>query len=93
MTTLGLSIILQNAALIIFTSDPKQVPTPLSATIISPLEIRTSVKRVLIIAVVILVFFGLQWLVKNSELGKTMRAVSQNRDMCEVVGIMCAKLL
>ncbi len=92
VTTLGLSIILQNAALIIFTSDPKQVPTPLSATIISPLGIRTSVQRVLIIAVVILVFFGLQWFVKNTKLGKTIRAVSQNRDMCEVVGIDVRKI-
>ena len=92
VTTLGLSIILQNAALIIFTSDPKQVPTSLSATIISPLGIRTSVQRVLIIAVVILVFVGLQWFVKNTKLGKTMRAVSQNRDMCEVVGIDVRKI-
>jgi branched-chain amino acid transport system permease protein len=92
VTTLGLSIILQNAALIIFTSDPKQVPTSLSATIISPLGIRTSVQRVLIIAVVILVFIGLQWFVKNTKLGKTMRAVSQNRDMCEVVGINVKKI-
>jgi branched-chain amino acid transport system permease protein len=87
VTTLGLSIILQNAALLIFTSDPKQVPTSLSALIISPLGIRTSVQRLLILAAVVLIFFGLQWFVKRTKLGKTMRAVSQNREMCEVVGI------
>ncbi len=87
VTTLGLSIILQNAALLIFTSDPKQVPTSLSALIISPLGIRTSVQRLVILAAVVLVFFGLQWFVKRTKLGKTMRAVSQNREMCEVVGI------
>lgn len=92
VTTLGLSIILQNAALILFTSDPKQVPTSLSTIIISPLGIRTSVQRVLIIGVVILVFIGLQWFVKSTKLGKTMRAVSQNRDMCEVVGIDVRKI-
>jgi branched-chain amino acid transport system permease protein len=87
VTTLGLSIILQNAALIIFTSDPKQVPTPLSSMIISPFGVRTSVQRLLILVVVVIVYIGLQWFVRRTRLGKTMRAVSQNREMCEVVGI------
>ncbi len=87
VATLGLSIILQNAALVIFTSDPKQAPTPLTATIVSPLGIRTSVQRLIILGVTIAVFVGLQWFVKRTKLGKTMRAVSQNPEMCEVVGI------
>ena len=87
VTTLGLSIILQNVILTIFTSDPRQVPTPLSTQIISPLGIRTSVQRIVILLFVVVIFFGLQWFVKRTKLGKTMRAVSQNREMCEVVGI------
>lgn len=87
VTTLGLSIVLQNAALVIFTSDPKQVPTPLTSAIVAPLGIRTSVQRLLILAVVVVVFVGLQWFVHKTKLGKTMRAVSQNPEMCEVVGI------
>jgi branched-chain amino acid transport system permease protein len=87
VTTLGLSIVLQNAALLIFTSDPKQVPTPLTSTILTPLGIRTSAQRLLILVVVVAVFVGLQWFVKYTKLGKTMRAVSQNPEMCEVVGI------
>jgi branched-chain amino acid transport system permease protein len=87
VTTLGLSIVLQNAALLIFTSDPKQVPTPLTSTILTPLGIRTSAQRLLILVVVVAVYIGLQWFVKYTKLGKTMRAVSQNPDMCEVVGI------
>jgi branched-chain amino acid transport system permease protein len=87
VTTLGLSIVLQNAALLIFTSDPKQVPTPLTSTILTPLGIRTSAQRLVILVVVVAVYVGLQWFVKYTKLGKTMRAVSQNPDMCEVVGI------
>lgn len=87
VTTLGLSIVLQNAALVIFTSDPKQAPTPLTSTIVAPLGIRTSVQRLLILAVVVVIFIGLQWFVHKTKLGKTMRAVSQNPEMCEVVGI------
>lgn len=87
ITTLGLSIILQNAAQLIFTTDPRPVPSPLTSIILTPLGIRTSAQRLLVLVVVAIVFFGLQWFVKYTKLGKTMRAVSQNRDMCEVVGI------
>jgi len=87
VTTLGLSIVFQNAAQLIFTTDPRQVPTPLTKTILAPLGIRTSAQRLVILLVVVIVFVGLQWFVRYTKLGKTMRAVSQNRDMCEVVGI------
>jgi branched-chain amino acid transport system permease protein len=87
VTTLGLSIILQNAALILFTSDPRQVPTPISSQVVSFFGIRTSVQRLVILLAVVLIFFGLQWFVRYTKMGKTMRAVSQNRAMCKVVGI------
>jgi branched-chain amino acid transport system permease protein len=87
VTTLGLSIILQNAALILFTGDPRQAPTALTATIISPFGIRISAQRILVLVITIVVFVGLQWFVRRTKTGKTMRAVSQNRAMCEVVGI------
>lgn len=87
ITTIGLSIILQNAALAIFSSDPRQTPTALSSLIISPFGIRMSVQRVIILVVAVAVFVGLQLFVKYTKFGKTMRAVSQNKDMCQVVGI------
>lgn len=87
ITTLGLSIILQNAALILFTSDPRQIPTQLASNILEFLGIRISVQRLLILAVVIVVVVGLQWFVRRTKLGKVMRAVSQNREMCAAVGI------
>jgi len=51
-----------------------------------------SAQRLLVVVVALLVFIGLQWFVKKTKLGKTMRAVSQNRDMCEVVGINAKKV-
>ncbi len=87
VTTLGLSIILQNAALIIFTGDPRQTPTALTASIVSPFGIRISMQRIVVLVVTIVVFVGLQWFVRRTKTGKSMRAVSQNPAMCEVVGI------
>lgn len=87
ITTIGISIILQNAALIIFSSDPRQITTDLATQIVTISGIRVSILRIIILAVVVLVFIGLQWFVKHTKLGKVMRAVSQNREMCAVVGI------
>ncbi|MCC6146230.1 MAG: branched-chain amino acid ABC transporter permease [Anaerolineaceae bacterium] len=92
ITTIGLSIILQNAALAIFSADPRTTPTSLSNTVISPLGIRISVQRLIILVVAALVFAGIQVFVKHTKLGKTMRAISQNREMCQVVGINTRKI-
>ncbi len=66
ITTLGLSIVLQNAALALFSADPKQTPTALANEIISPLGVRISIQRLLILVVVILIFVGLQLFVKRT---------------------------
>ncbi len=87
VATLGISIILQNVAQIIFTTDPRQTPTPYSTQILSMLGFRISVQRIIVLVVAALVFIGLQWFVKQTKMGKAMRAVSQNREMCRVVGI------
>ena len=87
VATLALSIVLQNLALIQFTSDPKQVPTPYTRQILEVLEVRISAQRIIVLVMVVLVFIALQWFVKRTTLGKAMRAVSQNREMCEIVGI------
>ncbi len=87
ITTIGLSIILQNAALILFSSDPRQITTQMASSPVTVLGIRISLQRLLILLVVVLVFLGLQWFVRRTKLGKVMRAVSQNREMCAAVGI------
>ena len=87
VATLGISIVLQNLALILFTSDPKQTPTIYSRQIIEIMDIRISVQRLIILVAVIFIFLALQWFVKHTQTGKAMRAVSQNREMCQIVGI------
>ena len=93
VATLGISIILQNLAQIQFTSDPKQTPTSISRQIITPFGIRMSLQRVVILVIVILLFIGLQFFIRRTRLGKAIRAVSQNREMCEVVGIDVGRII
>jgi branched-chain amino acid transport system permease protein len=87
VATLASSIILSNAALLIFTSDPKQVPTVYSSAIVEIFGSHTSVQRLLVLGVVILAFIWLQWFLGHTKTGQAMRAISQNREVCMVVGI------
>ena len=87
VATLASSIILANLALLLFTADPKAVPTQYSITFVELAGIRTSVQRLIVLIVVILAYIALQLFLYRTTTGKAMRAVSQNRDMCAVVGI------
>jgi branched-chain amino acid transport system permease protein len=87
VATLASAIILANLAFLIFSSDPKQVPTPYTGTYVEVGDIRTNVQRLIVVVVCILAYILLQIFLHRSKTGKAMRAVSQNRDMAVVVGI------
>ena len=87
VATLAASMILANGALLLFSSDARQVPTGLSTTFVSVFGSQTSVQRLVVLGVVIVVYFGLRWFLANTWTGRSMRAISQNRETCAVVGI------
>lgn len=87
VTTMGISIILQSLALLIFSSDPRTTPTSLSYKFLEIGSFSISYQRLLILVMVVVVFVGIQWFVKYTKFGKTMRATSQNRELCQVFGI------
>lgn len=87
IATLGLSIIIQNAAIWFFTTDPRHVPTVYTTQIVTLFGIRASLQRWIVLAVTVLVFIGLQWFVRYTKLGKTMRAVSQSQTVSRLLGV------
>jgi branched-chain amino acid transport system permease protein len=82
--TLGLSIVLQNAALLIFGERFNSVPYYVSGVMVLG-DIRLPWQRVLIfvVALVTIAFMTL----KYTRIGWSIRATSQDRDAAEVVGI------
>jgi branched-chain amino acid transport system permease protein len=87
VATLASSFILSSTAFLIFSSDPKQVPTEYSKATVEILGAQTSVQRLIVLVAVVVIFLGLRWFLAHTKLGKAMRAVSQNRDQCVIVGI------
>ena len=86
LATLGVALVLQNTVILVFGGGYKFF----AGGYISPVEIfgfSMAQQRVLILVVCLLVFVGLELMVTYSRMGKSMRAVSQNVECCEVVGI------
>src|SRR5581483_3579870 len=87
IATLATSITLTNLAILLFGTQPKEVPTRLSAAILDVGGVRLAWQRIVVLVVAVALFAGLEWFVGHTKLGKAMRAMSQNREACAVVGI------
>ena len=87
IATLATSITLTNAAILVFGTQPKEVPTRLSSAILEVGGFRIAEQRLLVLGAAVTVFAGLEWFVTRTKLGKAMRAMSQNREACAVVGV------
>jgi branched-chain amino acid transport system permease protein len=87
IATLGASIVLSSAAVIFFGTIPKSVPTSYAKTIIEVAGYRISLQRVIVLVGALLMFYALHLFLQKTKTGKAMKAMSQNRDACAVVGV------
>ena len=85
--TMGLSILMQNLALVLMTADLRDVPPLLGGTSlqIGPLYLR--IELVLGFLISVAITFGLMLFIKRSYLGKAIRATVQDPDAAMLMGI------
>ncbi len=87
ITAIGVSIVLQTLAMIIWSPNPRVFPDLLPTT---PFEIGGALlapKQILILVVAALVMTGLLILINRSRLGRAMRAVSENPQFASLMGV------
>jgi branched-chain amino acid transport system permease protein len=89
--TLGLSIFLQNAALLMFGEQFQSVPYYVDG-MIEFAGIRLPMQRLLILVVAVVTIGGMTFLLKKTRLGWAIRATSQDRDAAAVVGIPAQRI-
>lgn len=89
--TLGLSIFLQNSALLLFGENVKNVPYYVTG-IIEFAGVRIPLQRLLIFVVAILTIAIMTYVLKATRLGWAIRATSQDRDAAAVVGIPASRI-
>lgn len=87
ITAIGVSILLQTLAMIIWKPNYKAYPTLLSST---PYEIGTAVitpTQILVLAVTAIALATLMYLVNYTKLGRAMRATAENPRVAALMGV------
>jgi branched-chain amino acid transport system permease protein len=87
LVTLGLSMVLQNGAVYLFTTTPRMISNSLTYQSITVGGLRMPVTRLYALALGVAAFVALYGILHHTRLGKAMRAVSQNRQAALMVGI------
>ena len=87
LLTLGLSMVLQNGAIFLFTTSPRLMRTAYSFQGVQIGDVRVSLLRVFAFGLGVAAFGLLYGVLHHTRVGKAMRAVAQNRDAALMVGI------
>jgi branched-chain amino acid transport system permease protein len=89
VVTFGLSIVIQNLLLQLFSADPRSIETEgfNTQSLALPGGIAVGTLPLLIFALAIAATAGLQWLFNRTQLGRAFRAVSDDREIAELMGL------
>ena len=89
VSAVGVLIALENAALVLWGDANRSISIPksLDFTVAIPGVLYLPAMRVLIFVVVMLVIVGLWLLIKKTKMGKSMRAVAQDRVAARLLGV------
>jgi branched-chain amino acid transport system permease protein len=89
VVTFGLSIVIQNALLEVFSADPRSIESGGLATqsLALPGGVAVGTLPLLIFAAAVACTGALQWLFGHTALGRAFRAVSDDREIAELMGL------
>lgn len=87
ITAIGMSMFLQNVALLIFGADPIVMPKIFPSMIFNVGGIEISSVTLITIGLSVVSMILLQLFIKNTRQGRAMRAVSENQDAAILMGI------
>lgn len=88
LVTFGLSVILQNGLLEVFSADPQKLNAGSLETASLPLgSLNIGVLPFLMFIVAVSVIAGLQWIFYHTALGRAFRATSDNPDIAQLMGL------
>jgi branched-chain amino acid transport system permease protein len=91
LVTMGISIMLQNGAILAFTAYPRTLGFT-ERTLNLPGGVQVGATRLIILAIAAVIMIGLQIFLKKTWIGKTIRAVVQQKDMACQAGINANKV-
>lgn len=89
ITAIGVSYFLQNSALLIWGSNPKTFSSivPFDSIALFDGKLIITAESIVTVAICIIIMIGLNLFTKNGKMGKAMRAVSEDKDAAQLMGI------
>ncbi len=87
ITAIGVSLFLQNAAMLAFTPNPRPYPPILREVRFELGGVIVTNVKLTIFVVAIALMIGLNWFIQRTWTGKAMRAVSTNMDAARLMGV------
>jgi len=87
ITAIGVSLFLQNAAMLLFTPNPRPYPPILREVRFELGGVIVTNVKLTIFVVALALMVGLHWFIQKTWTGKAMRAVSTNIDAARLMGI------
>lgn len=89
ITAIGVSYFLQNAALLIWSSNPKSFTSVIQFDSLKLFDGQLTISSVSIVTVAacIIIMIGLTWIISKTKVGKAMRAVSEDKEAAQLMGI------
>ena len=87
ITAIGMSYFLQNAAMLLWKSDPKVFPSLFNNKSIKIGQLPVSLNVIVTIAACLVIMVGLTWFTGRTKMGKAMRAVSEDKGAAQLMGI------
>ena len=87
ITAIGVSMLLENLFVLIMTPNPRPYPTIVSLPAISLGGMKIGATTIITIVVSAIIMIALQLFIKRTRIGKAMRAVSENMEAAQLMGI------
>ncbi|ASJ73727.1 branched-chain amino acid ABC transporter permease [Granulosicoccus antarcticus] len=88
LVTFGLSVIIQNVLLNVYSADPQKMGAgALETASVKIGTVSLGVLPLLTFVIAIAVIAGLQWIFYRTALGRAFRAVSDNQDIAQLMGL------
>jgi branched-chain amino acid transport system permease protein len=87
ITAMGMSLLLQTLAMIIWKPNYKSFPILLPSEPLPILGAVINPTQIMILVVTAVTLFGLMWLVNHSKLGRAMRATAENPRVAALMGV------
>ncbi len=93
MSTLGFGVILQSLGLAIWGPQPVVVPSPVGDSVVRLWGVGVRPQELLMLAVAVLVMWGVDHAMRKTLLGQVMRAVAQNPGVASLMGINVQRVM